>query len=266
MFARQAERGRAPNAVRGGIARDERSVLFGGARRRRMAQWMTFVVVLVAVAGGKVALAKAGTAEAQIGPAPAPPADDGYGTPDVLPPDIEWRRSKALGLPYSGGALVRGVQLPSEGRDWFTYDFPLDRVPNRGWRRWGTDAILRTTFSVLRQYRAADPTAPRVGIADISRPRGGPFGVRFGGLGHASHQNGLDIDVLYPRRDEREWRAPVPALVDRDRAQALVDGFVEAGAEKVFVGPRIGLEGPRKVVVPLVHHDDHLHVRILPPP
>ena len=31
---------------------------------------------------------------------------------------------------------------------------------------------------------------------------------------------------------------------------------------KVFVGPRLNLKGPRKIVVPLIHHDDHLHVRI----
>src|SRR4051812_24544224 len=220
MFARQAERGRAPNAVRGGIARDKRSVLFGGARRRRVAFWLILIALLAAAAGGKVALAKASEpVPAQIGPAPPPPLDDGFG---VLPhpmPVVEWKRSRALGLPYRNGKLVDGVQLPAFGPDWFTYDFPHNQVPNRGWRRWGTDAILRTTFSVLRQYRTADPSAPRVGIADISRRHGGLFGANFGGLGHASHQNGLDIDVLYPRKDGVEWRATTPNLVDQLRAQ-----------------------------------------------
>jgi hypothetical protein len=41
-----------------------------------------------------------------------------------------------------------------------------------------------------------------------------------------------------------------------------VDRFVAAGAEKVFVGPRLGLRGPRRVVQPLAYHDDHLHVRL----
>jgi hypothetical protein len=31
---------------------------------------------------------------------------------------------------------------------------------------------------------------------------------------------------------------------------------------KVFVGPHLHLQGPRNVVVPLVYHDDHMHVRI----
>ena len=35
-----------------------------------------------------------------------------------------------------------------------------------------------------------------------------------------------------------------------------------AGAQVVYVGPSLDLKGPRKVVVPLVHHDDHMHVRL----
>ena len=53
-----------------------------------------------------------------------------------------------------------------------------------------------------------------------------------------------------------------PSQVDRKLAQDLVDRFVAAGAVKVFVGPRLNLKGPRKIVVPLIYHDDHLHVRI----
>jgi murein endopeptidase len=85
---------------------------------------------------------------------------------------------------------------------------------------------------------------------------------RYGGLGHASHQNGLDADVFYPRKDGRPRSAWRPGQVDRTLAQDLVDRFVAAGAEKVFVGPRLGLRGPPRVVQPVTHHDDHLHVRI----
>ena len=57
---------------------------------------------------------------------------------------------------------------------------------------------------VLDEYAAANPEAPRVGIGDLSRPNGGVFDERFGGRGHASHQNGLDVDVYYPRLDGQE--------------------------------------------------------------
>jgi murein endopeptidase len=115
---------------------------------------------------------------------------------------------------------------------------------------------------VIRDFAAAHPGAPRIGIGDLSRPRGGDFGPRFGLPGHASHQNGLDVDVYYPRLDEAE-RAPLgPDQVNRRLAQDLVDRFVEAGAMKVFVGPSLALGGPPEVVQPLTHHDNHLHVRI----
>ena len=41
-------------------------------------------------------------------------------------------------------------------------------------------------------------------VGDLSRRHGGDFGPRFGYIGHASHQNGLDVDVYYPRADGRE--------------------------------------------------------------
>jgi murein endopeptidase len=101
-------------------------------------------------------------------------------------------------------------------------------------------------------------------VGDLSRPRGGNFGPQFGYLGHASHQNGLDVDIYYPRADGRE-RAPRDASeIDRRLSQDLVDRFVEAGAVKVFVGPNTRLKGPPNVVMPLIHHDNHLHVRIAP--
>jgi murein endopeptidase len=117
---------------------------------------------------------------------------------------------------------------------------------------------------VLGQYRDADPAAARVGIADISRPGGGPFGPRYGGLGHASHQNGLDVDIYYPRSDRSEQSITAASQIDRGLARALIDRFVKAGVVYVFVGPNTGLKGKRGVVQRLVHHDDHMHVRFRP--
>jgi murein endopeptidase len=178
-------------------------------------------------------------------------------------PQVVWRPWRAVGRPYAG-RLVGGVQLPVEGEDFFTWDGVLERSPNRGWRRYGTGKLVRILLRVASEFRAAWPGAPRVAIADLSRPHGGDFGRRFGGLGHASHQNGLDADIYYPRRDRAEAEAQRPRDIDRTLAQDLVDRFVEQGAQFVFVGPRTGLRGPRRVVQPLVHHDDHMHVRIRP--
>ena len=176
-------------------------------------------------------------------------------------PRIRWRESKAVGLPYAG-RLVRGVRLPAEGDTYFTWDSVRRTTPNRDWRRWGTDRLLRITLRVARRYALAHPDAPRLAIGDISRPHGGNFGPQFGGIGHASHQNGLDIDIYYPRRDRRERAPATPDQVDLRLSQDLVDRFVAAGAQKVFVGPNLALHGPQRVVTPLVYHDDHLHVRL----
>lgn len=160
------------------------------------------------------------------------------------------------------GRLVNGLQLPGTGPDWVTYDPILQRVPNRDDRRWATDRLLAFLLYVLRDYRLANAGAPAVVIGDLSRPYGGPFGSDFGGLGHVSHQNGLDVDVYYPRLD-RTLRPPgaVPD-VDRGLAQDLVSRFVAAGAQHAFVGLTVGLGGPPGVVQAIAHHDDHVHVRI----
>jgi murein endopeptidase len=184
-------------------------------------------------------------------------------SPGAPPDPIRWRRSRAVGLPFAG-RLVRGVRFTSQGRDFFTWDPLRKRSPNRAWRRHGTARLVRLVLRVLREHRRANPGAPRVGVGDLSRPRGGDFGRRFGGIGHASHQNGLDVDLYYPRRDRRERRPKRVSDIDRRLAQDLVDRFVRAGAVYVFVGPATGLRGPRAVVQPLVNHDDHLHARIRP--
>ena len=176
-------------------------------------------------------------------------------------PEIAYRQSVPVGV-WWAGKLRRGVQLPAEGPDWFTWDPVRKRAPNRSWRRWGTDRLVRTVLAVIAEYRMDNALAPRVGIGDLSRRHGGDFGVRFGGLGHGSHQNGLDADLYYPRMDGVERRAYKPSQVDRELAQDLVDRFVAAGARTLYVGPSLGLEGPRRIVEPLVHHDDHLHVRL----
>ena len=181
------------------------------------------------------------------------------------PPEamIEWRRSRAGGKP-NHGRLLGGVKLPAAGTHFVTVDPVAETSPNRAWRRYGTDRLLRVLLRVAEEHAAAHPGAARLVIGDLSRPHGGRFGPEYGGDGHRSHQNGLDADVYYPRRDGLERIPRRVGQVDRRLAQELVDRFVRAGAQYVFVGPRTGLRGPAKVVMTLANHDDHLHVRIGP--
>jgi murein endopeptidase len=96
-------------------------------------------------------------------------------------------------------------------------------------------------------------------VGDISLKDGGPMEE------HRSHQNGLDVDVYYPRVD-RALRAPrSTGQIDRKLAQDLVDQFVAAGARMIFVGYSSGLHGPAGVVIRYPNHENHMHVRFPPP-
>jgi murein endopeptidase len=236
---------------------------------------LTVSLVAAALAAAAIALAagEGGGAEPAPPPATAPPAPE-----RVLPPApaaepepgagdarrtvrIRWRRSVAVGDP-TAGRLIRGVRLPAEGEHFYTWDPVKKRSPNRHWRRWGTDRLVRLLLEVAREFHAAHPRALRMAIGDLSRPRGGDFGPQFGYIGHATHQNGLDADVYYPRADRRPRAPKYASQIDRRLSQDLVDRFVAKGAVVIYVGPNTGLRGPPGVVQPLVNHDNHLHVRV----
>jgi len=189
----------------------------------------------------------------------APPAQP------VEPPVVTARaptvRSRAVGR-TNRGRLEHGVLLPAAGPNHTTWDMTENVSPNRDWRRVGTDRLVRTILTVAARYRRAHRDAPRVVVSDLSLPEGGSFGPEYGGLGHASHQNGLDVDIAYPRADGEEIGVERVTEIDHELSQALVDAFVEAGAQYVFVGPRTRLHGPKAVVQVIPNHDDHLHVRI----
>jgi hypothetical protein len=203
-------------------------------------------------------------------PAPVPPAPPKVMTPSPDPGPVARPAvgaappSRALGRPFRG-RLERGVEFPASGPDHLTWDGVNRTIPNPVWRRYGTDVLVRTVLDVLAAHRAANPGAPRVLVGDLSLPQGGVFDQRYGGLGHRSHQNGLDVDIYYPRRDRKALEARRPSQVDRKLSQDLVDRFLAVGAELVVVGEKVRLRGPEPTVIVLPHHDDHLHIRIPDP-
>jgi len=176
-------------------------------------------------------------------------------TPASAFPQIAWHHAISVGLPYSG-SLIDGTQLPVEGPSWVTWNPVTDSKPNARHRLYGNQRTIRAILTVTDAYHLAHPEAARVVIGDISREGGGPMRDE-----HVSHQNGLDVDVYFPRLD-RTLRAPTaPGQIDRRLAQDLLDRFVAAGAQVVFVGYSTGLHGPVGVVVPYPGHEYHMHVR-----
>lgn len=166
---------------------------------------------------------------------PAAPGEDEAGRPSRRSKGSSTPvlRSRSIGEPFAG-RTEGDVPLRAQGATFFSWDPIQRRQPNRIDRRFGTDLLVLYLERVLAAYKADHPNAPRVGIGDLSRPGGGPFGSDFGGLGHASHQNGRDVDLYYPRRDRREQPPDSPDQIDRRLSQDLVDRFVESGAQFVL--------------------------------
>ena len=169
-------------------------------------------------------------------------------------------RSRALGSP-TAGSLVDGVPMPAEGEHFFTWNITRAKSPNERFRRFATAAVIERVQDVISAYGRARPQAPRVGVADLSLPKGGKFGVEFGGNGHVGHQNGLEVDILYPRRDGEERAVTAASQVDRALAQDLLDRFIKAGAAVISVDPALGLRGKPSIVRPRPFHEEHMHVQ-----
>ncbi len=195
--------------------------------------------------------------ETLVSPESAPPLDEPAQTPAKRYPRISWRESVSHGVPHRG-QLHGGVRLPIEGKQWVTWDPVYNRVPNRSARLYGNDKLIRTILRVMRGYHRDHPNAARVLIGDLSRRAGGPLDA------HVSHQNGLDVDVYYPRKDGKLLEPTTVEKIDPALAQDLVDRFIAAGAQLVLVGPNTPLHGPPGVVQTYRNHDNHMHVRIRP--
>ena len=156
-------------------------------------------------------------------------------------------RSCALSPRAAGGAVAARVAEPTPAADAAAGARPRRSTrPRIVWRRLAStrDADRRTAaqrgaaararqalphlgpgpqaqpepLDAPQRHRRARPDAPAgraasgasgepLLIGDLSRPRGGDFGRRFGPIGHASHQNGLDADVYFPRKDGKPARA-----------------------------------------------------------
>jgi hypothetical protein len=175
--------------------------------------------------------------------------------------------ARALGA-YAGGRLECGEVLAAESDTWTTWDFPDRRSPDRRWRRHGTPRLISLIERVAAGFHADHPER-RLVVGDLARPHGGPFGPRYGGAGHASHQNGLDVDVILPRKDGREEPATRPAQVDLRLAREVVARFGAAPRTAImFVGcARDYLSAsPKAELLCNGLHEDHVHVRLRPGP
>jgi len=157
---------------------------------------------------------------------------------------------------HAGGALQGGVALKATGPDHYLVYSPhcyrrsplAARYPDisRADNFYGHPKVVRAVQSVARAVRARHPEAPRLPVGELSNQKGGLIS------GHLSHQNGLDVDVYFPRetelarcedgptyevRDPKTKRWHVTADFPRAWSWALVSEFAARRDVKViFIG------------------------------
>ena len=175
----------------------------------------------------------------------------------------------------AAGCVAGAVQLPLQGTGWQVLR------PQRN-RFWGHPA----TVGFVERLGAAAATEKlgTILIGDMGQPRGGPMSS-----GHASHQNGLDVDIWFrlPSRplSPTEVAAPTETAVvtkaglDRARWTPAHARLVELTArspevDRLFVNPPIKADLCRTAgrdrawlakVRPWWGHEEHFHVRLACP-
>ncbi len=187
--------------------------------------------------------------------------------------------AQAVGF-YSKGSLLNAALLPPQSEAHSV----LFRPRNRSW---GTHELLELLNTVSMAMRKEFPSGERVQIGDIAQREGGPA------VGHASHQNGLDVDLAYLRVDRRESdpmktdgfdesfvvKGRVTSNFDVERNWRLLQLFDTNGRiNRMFVDPAIKkafckrakargddsreTEQLLRRLRPWPLHDNHVHVRI----
>lgn len=183
---------------------------------------------------------------------------------------------------YSNGSLVDAMNFGLEGLGFVKLFQPRDRG-------WAAFDLIRVIEIAAERLHSLFPTGERVQIGDASSEHGGRLSR------HASHQNGLDVDIAFLRLDNREQdpqdmggfdesfvrRNRPSANFDTERNYLFMRYLFETGRiNRIFVDKALKSELCRysrelgqygqdieylRRLRPWPHHDDHMHVRITCP-
>src|SRR4051795_1919661 len=247
-----------------------------------MNQRALVVIFMLAVLSPSGSLAQdKGSVDAKPLPPLANPSDPKVGAKElfgrkILPAAMPTR---VIGF-YAKGCIAGAEELPITGSTWQV--MRLSR--NRNWAHPEMVKLLQR----LSANAHKDAGWPGILVGDMSQPRGGPMFP-----GHASHQVGLDADVLLTpmpdrqlSRNEREEMSAVmmvrPDRLDIDpqawkpshlaviRAAAHEPSvqrvFVNAAIKKALCREAKGDRDWLSKVRPMYGHDFHFHIRIKCPP
>jgi len=180
----------------------------------------------------------------------------------------------SIGSP-ANGCIVGAQAMPVSGPGW-------EVLRPSSHRNWGHPFLIRFLDEMAAKAR---PMGTLI-IGDIGLARGGPLV-----FGHASHQLGLDVDILFrllggPLSDEEREHPTFQAVMAADGAvdrslwgesqvKLLRQFAQDQRVERIFVNPAIKRElcrsevGDRawlRKIRPWWGHEAHFHVRLVCPP
>ena len=179
------------------------------------------------------------------------PGGAGAGAGGARTPAGSGRRSSPRGSRGASGRPNRGRlrrrrAVPGRARrSAFTWDFPLGVSPSRPVAALGHgEARPHARVRADASPSSRDPLVRRVGVADLSRPQGGPFGraVRRARARLAPERPRRRRALPAPRRLRVRAAGASPTSTSA-RSQRLVSAFVAAGARYVFVSPALWRRG-----------------------
>lgn len=109
---------------------------------------------------------------------------------------------------YTNGSIRNAQVMPHEGEGFVR----LYIFEDRGW---GADSTIRTIVDAAAYMSRKFPGRDRLQVEDISAQHGGKIS------GHGSHQNGLDADLQYFKRNNMEHS---PEMTGSKYAPSMVEG------------------------------------------
>jgi len=161
--------------------------------------------------------------------------NEGTNTVNFRPTVSDNDPSTANGQP-NNGTLTGGIFLPEEGMGYYHFYGADARFTDN----WGTLKLIKIIEEVAREWNQSHPDGPRIGVGDMSLRAGGLW------IDHASHQNGLDVDLRYLRSDGAESGYTFPNTgYSQTLTQELIDLFCATGEiDTIFYDTRSNITIP----------------------
>lgn len=168
--------------------------------------------------------------------------------------------SLALGLPYNG-TLAGGINICDENTGYYHF-YGTDPVDHDDW---GTLDLIQCIEATGRRWD--EDYNFRFGFGDMSLQNGGSFPP------HASHQNGLDMDMRYIRTDGQQLPLDIStqsSLYDVEATVNLMNFLIQESSitvTDIFVDTNYAqiVNQTGNILQHASGHTNHFHVRIQDP-